>query len=135
MAQMSFGTGTRFSSGAEAAECGRRGGIRSGEVRRQRRMLAEAARAVLSMPLEAGDLSEMQDLRACADANLTVAEASAVAIARKALAGDVEAARFLRDTSGEKPNDRVEVSADVAEASKDIRRMIEAAKERDARRP
>ena len=77
----------------------------------------------------------MQDLRACADANLTVAEASAVAIARKALAGDVEAARFLRDTSGEKPNDRVEVSADVAEASKDIRRMIEAAKERDARRP
>lgn len=45
-----LGRETQFRSGEEAAEAGRRGGIRSGEVRRAKRNARQAAQRLLSMP-------------------------------------------------------------------------------------
>ena len=95
--------------------------------------MQEIARIVLDMPLEPGEVEEIEGLsfEDCPDANLTLGQAAVLAVAKKAKRGDVQALVFLRDTAGEKPVDKVEVSSDVAAAAKGIREMIAAAKERE----
>lgn len=114
-------------------ESARKAGKASAKARRERKAMSEIARIVLDMPLEAGDLEEIEGLsfEDYPDANLTLGQAAVLAVAKKAKRGDVQALMFLRDTAGEKPVEKVEVSGDVAEAAKGIRAMIEAAKERD----
>lgn len=114
-------------------ESARKAGKASAKARRERKAMSEIARIVLDMPLEAGDLKEIEGLsfEDYPDANLTLGQAAVLAVAKKAKRGDVQALMFLRDTAGEKPVEKVEVSGDVAEAAKGIRAMIEAAKERD----
>ena len=105
----------------------------SAAKRRERKAMQEIARIVLDMPLEPGEVEEIEGLsfEDCPDANLTLGQAAVLAVAKKAKRGDVQALVFLRDTAGEKPVDKVEVSSDVAAAAKGIREMIAAAKERE----
>lgn len=114
-------------------ESARKAGKASGKARRERKAMQEIARIVLDMPLEAGDLKDIEGLtfEDYPDANLTLGQAAVLAVAKKAKRGDVQALQFLRDTAGEKPVEKVEVSGDVAEAAKSIRAMIAAAKEKD----
>ena len=116
----------------QAREQGRRGGKASAKKRAERKAMQEIARIALDMPLEQGELSDMEGLafEDYPDANLTLGQAAVLAVAKKAKRGDVAALQFLRDTAGEKPVDKVEVSGDVAAAAKGIREMIAAAKER-----
>ena len=108
-------------------------GKASAAKRRERKAMQEIARIVLDMPLEPGEVEEIEGLsfEDCPDANLTLGQAAVLAVAKKAKRGDVQALVFLRDTAGEKPVDKVEVSSDVAAAAKGIREMIAAAKERE----
>lgn len=86
----------------EAREMGRRGGIASGEARRQRRLLRETLGDLMTADYAADDVrSQLNALGIQVDAQ----SASMFAILRKAMAGDVEAARFIRDTLGEKPTE------------------------------
>ena len=64
-------------------------------------------------------------------ANLTVAHAALLVQAKKAMGGDARALQFLRDTAGEQPVERVEVSGDVAAAAADIGAMVERLKKGD----
>lgn len=114
-------------------ESASKAGKASGKARRERKAMAEIARIVLDMPLEAGDMEEIEGLtfEDYPDANLTLGQAAVLAVAKKAKRGDVQSLMFLRDTAGEKPVEKVEVSGDVAEAAKGIREMIAAAKERE----
>lgn len=114
-------------------ESARKAGKASGKARRERKAMQEIARIVLDMPLESGDLKDIEGLtfEDYPDANLTLGQAAVLAVAKKAKRGDVQALQFLRDTAGEKPVEKVEVSGDVAEAAKSIRAMIAAAKEKD----
>ena len=57
--------------------------------------------------------------------NLTIEQLSLLAIANKAKGGDIAALTFLRDTAGEKPVERVEVSTDVSKAEAEIRAMLD----------
>ena len=83
-------------STAEAQAWGRKGGIASGAARREKRTL----RAVLEVLLD----------RKLDGSSLTGREAVAVALFEKAMSGDVKAFQELRDTVGEKPVDKQELS-------------------------
>lgn len=72
-----------------ARECGRLGGIKSGESRRARRTLAEELRAILS------------------DGNNQ--ERMCVALYEKAVSGDIKAVRCIADIIGELGAQKVEV--------------------------
>lgn len=104
----------RVPTSAEAREIGRKGGIASGAARRHKASITEAVHACL-----AGRISDEQMIDKLSDLGLelTYADAIALRMADKAANGDVEAARFVRDTNGEKPTDKHEVRADLADLS------------------
>ena len=71
-----------------------KGGRASGEARRAKKQFQEAVLAILETP----------------DAEGTVLERIVAAQVERALKGDTRAFEVLRDTSGEKPTDKVEAS-------------------------
>lgn len=87
------GAATRFKSGEEAVENGRKGGIASGEAKRRRKTLKEE----LLLMLENEDV---QRSVAAALINEAIEGNNAGSVAR--------AFETIRDTIGEKPIDRVE---------------------------
>ena len=78
----------------EASERGKMGGKKSGEARRQKKALRERLAALLET--KHGDVD--------------TADALALALIEKGLAGDVRAFEVIRDTIGEKPTDKVETT-------------------------
>ena len=81
---------TQFRTGNEQVEIARKGGIASGEARREKRLFRDAIEKKLGASLD------------------EIIEAMIV----KASSGDVQATTFLRDTIGEKPTDKVEADID-----------------------
>lgn len=79
----------------EQREIQTRGGVNSGEARREKSLLKKAFKALL----------EMQDEDSPAGSNITNAMAIALAHLKKAKKGDVQSSIFVRDTAGEKPVD------------------------------
>ena len=90
----------------EAREKGRNGGIKSGEARRRKRDMREAAKLLLDMPI-----SKNQQTMKAVLSSLGVPEEDAdyrmgvmAAMLLQAANGNVNAATFLRDTAGDNPN-------------------------------
>lgn len=84
----------------EARERGAKGGKRSGEARAEKKRLRECLEAILDGEIEI-------------DGNkVTVTEAMAATAVRAALRGDWKAWELVRDTSGQKPVEKV-VAAEV----------------------
>lgn len=85
------------------------GGRKSGEVRRRKKNLREVTRALL----EASALPDTDPelLAALEAAGLDKDNQGVMMLAamRKAEAGDIEASRFVRDTSGQAPSQQVEL--------------------------
>lgn len=93
-------------------EAASRGGKASVQAKKRKRLMRDALRDILDAELcgAAPDEAEIIALlSAMGVENPTNADAVALATARKALMGDVEAARFVRDTAGEKPAEAVEI--------------------------
>lgn len=86
----------------EARERGRKGGIASGIARREKKTFRATLEALLDRKLDGS--------------SLTGREAVAVALFEKAMSGDVKAFQELRDTVGEKPVDKQELSGPDGEA-------------------
>nr|DAQ90404.1 MAG TPA: hypothetical protein [Caudoviricetes sp.] len=86
----------------EASERGRKGGIASGIARREKKTFRATLELLLDRKLEGS--------------SLTGREAVAVALFEKAMSGDVKAFQELRDTVGEKPVDKQELSGPDGEA-------------------
>lgn len=82
------------------------GGKRSGEVRRLKRTQADILRQILA--LEERD-PERRELLISMGLDGNVADSINIAVTDKAKAGDVEAARYVRDTIGEKPREGLEL--------------------------
>ena len=78
---------------SEARERGRKGGIKSGEVRRERKTLKEE----LIVLLQQGNTQEKISL----------------ALLEKAMNGDTKAYEIIRDTIGEKPKENIDVSGQI----------------------
>lgn len=114
----------------QARERGKKGGQASAKKRKERKQMQEVAKIVLDMPIEPGEVTDLEGItfEDYPDVNLTVGELAVLAVAKKARKGDVAALTFLRDTAGEKPIEKVEVSGDITAATEDIKKMIAAAK-------
>lgn len=97
----------------EAREYGRRGGVKSGEARRERKALRECLDILLREKVSGDDGKKH-----------TRADMISAALIEKALTGDVRAFEAIRDTVGEKPAERVmhaEVDPDAISA---VERMV-----------
>ena len=107
---------TQFESGREAAESGKLGGIASGKARREKKAMKDTLATLLAMPLKDGvshDIDEIKSIASLNGKNITVQEAIMLAQVKKAVKGDTRAAEFIRDSSGNKLKEGLELSGEV----------------------
>ena len=111
----------------EASKMGAKGGKASGKARREKKMLKDALSVGLSIALSGEQSDELGDLD-FADAlnapGLSMLDKIAVAMIAEAANGNVQAAAFIRDTIGEKPAEKIDVSADIAAAKKGVADIV-----------
>lgn len=84
----------------------RRGGVASGEARRRRKALREALYCLLDADIE-------QDGQ-----TMLGVDAVALAVFTKALAGDIRAAEFLRDSTDGRPRLQVDVGRGISDEAR-----------------
>ena len=93
-----IGANTRFKAGKQQAKIARQGAIASAAVRKEKRTMREIAEIILSKNVTTSDGIG------------TVKYAGLAKVIDKALKGNLPAAEFIRDTIGEKPTDKQEVT-------------------------
>lgn len=93
----------RTLSPSEAREYGRRGGVRSGEVRRERKAIRQALEEALSMPCEVDGME------------LSNVEAIAASMVNEAKGGNVRAFVEIRNTVDGMPTQRIETAPAISE--------------------
>lgn len=96
-----IGAKTRFKAGKKQAEIARQGAIASIVVRREKRTMREIAEIILSKDVMTSD------------GVVTGKYAVLAKVIDKALKGDLQAATFIRDTIGEKPSDKQEITGNL----------------------
>lgn len=97
---------------AEQREIAKMGGIASGKARRERKAMKETLESLLSMPMDAGKAADIDTIRnyaALNGKNITVQEAIMLAQIKKAMDGDTKAAEYVRDTIGQKPDNKMNI--------------------------
>ena len=111
----------------EAKKNGHKGGVASGKARREKRKMRERVEFLLSLPFpdnltskDGRNIKDTMKMLGMDDEDLDNGMAITIAMYNEALKGNVKASTFLRDTSGEKPVDKVEVTKDTDEAIKDM---------------
>lgn len=103
-------------SKSEAREKGKAGGIASGKARREKKAMKETLETLLAMALNDDvitDLEEIQSVASLKGKNITVQEAIMLKQIQKAMKGDTRAAEYVRDTSGNKPKEGLELSGNI----------------------
>ncbi|WP_072500354.1 hypothetical protein [Olsenella phocaeensis] len=111
----------------ERRELSRKGAEATNRKRRERRDMRETFRAMLDMPMRPGGTTTASTLEGMGGKNMTVGQAIALSVLRKALDGDVRAAEFIRDTSGQRPSDRVELTTPSRESADEFSRLLDGA--------
>lgn len=103
-----------------ASECGKKGAKRTQEVKRQKKAMREQLQTLLSLPVK--DKTRKKDIKSLGLETEDIDNQAAllVSVFKKALRGDVEAARFIRDTIGEGPTSKIDVSAETLKTADDI---------------
>lgn len=105
--------GKVIQAGEEARELGKKGGIKSGEVRRARRTLREELTDLLTEEITDKNGRRMQTQKAIS-----------ASMIKQALTGSTKAFELIRDTIGEKPVEKV-MLAEVDQATIDeVEKMI-----------
>ena len=90
----------------ERVECAKNAGLASGRARRLRRTQADILRQILALPAQDPARRELL-IKMGLEGN--IADSINISVAEKAERGDVEAARYVRDTIGEKPREGLEL--------------------------
>ena len=106
----------RTPSREEARERGAKGGVASGKARREKKAMKETLEMLLSMSLEDGqavDMKDIQSIAAIKGKNISVQEAIMLAQIKRAIKGDTRAAEFIRDASGNKLPDGLNVNGNI----------------------
>ena len=96
----------------ELRERAKKGGIASGKARREKKALKETLEELLAMPIKDGksdDIEKIKSIAGIKDKNITIQEAIMVAMLNKAAKGDVRAAEYVRDTIGQKPDNKMNI--------------------------
>ena len=109
----------------ELSKMGKKGAAKSKETKRRKREIRETLLDLLAMPMKPGKLSEASTISGLTGKNVTASEAMALAMLTQALEGDVRAAEFVRDSSGQKPVQQMEVSANAKEASAAFKSLLD----------
>jgi hypothetical protein len=99
----------------EARQISRNGGIKSGKVRREKKLLKEIVNELLD--------SEIQTK----DGPMNAGAAISMAQLRKALQGDAKAYEVLRDTAGQKPVEKILISDVSTDVMSEIDDLVNAA--------
>lgn len=110
----------------EQKRIARKGGKKSGEARRQKRMMKDTLQMLLDLTLKDGDATNPESIKSLADisnANLTVDQAILFAQIKKAVKGDTQSAVFIRDTSGNKLAEEVKVG-EIDDTIKEIEKYV-----------
>lgn len=100
-----------------------KGGKASAAKRRERKALKESLGVALDIALSGKvdtDLSKIDFADALQAEGLSMQDKIAVAMIAEAANGNVRAAEFIRDTMGEKPVEKLDITGDIAQAEKDI---------------
>ena len=100
----------------ELRERARKGGVASGKARREKKAMRETLELLLSMALKDGSVANIEKIKSIASLNgknITVQDAIMLKQIQKAMKGDTRAAEYIRDTSGNKPKESVEMSGTV----------------------
>ena len=109
----------------ERKELATKAGIASGVARRKKRNMQQFAEIILGMAMKNGEVHTVEDIQSIADLkgkNLTVDQAIILKQVEKALKGDLKSAEFVRDTSGQKPVEKV---ADVTNDTDELKNILE----------
>ena len=92
-------------------------GKASAEANRQRKEMKEMIQDIFAVGIKKGKVYEgIKSLDDAKGKNLTVGQALILAQVKKAMTGDTRAMEFLRDTMGEKPTNKQEVTAKIVES-------------------
>lgn len=97
-----------------ASEYGKLGAKKSAEVRRKKRDMRETLEVLLSMKLDDGKQKRLEDFKGFHDItkidNITVEERIMVNLVKRAMSGDLEAIKLIREQIGQKPKDELEIT-------------------------
>jgi hypothetical protein len=85
----------------EQKEITRKGGIKSGEVRREKAQLKSAIKVVLSLPVKSPKVKKMLEDMGIPEADIDNAVLPAIGLFKKACKGDPAAVRLLAELNGE----------------------------------
>lgn len=94
-------------------EYGRQGGKKTKAEYKTSRALKDVFEIILNLSLSNGrvyDVAEVKSLAKLKGRNMSVKEAIGVVTIQKALKGDMKAIEMIRDTIGEKPTDKIDIT-------------------------
>lgn len=100
----------------KAREIGRKGGIASGKAKKQRKNMKEALNMLLSLDVKSSKAREQLRQLGIEDEDMTNEMAMMVAMFTKAMKGDRGCAEFIRDTSGQKPKENLNIDFEKSQA-------------------
>ena len=114
----------------ERSKWGKIGAEKSIEVRRQRKEMRETLDVLLKMPMKKGKVYDAEDIKCFAELkgkNISIDQAMMVCLIQRALKGDLSAIAMVRDTVGEKPAEKVEVTKNPFDelTADELRKLIE----------
>ena len=92
----------------ERRELAKKAGKASGEARRKKKSMREAAKMLLELPIKSKDLRRNLELLGIDSSEATYETAIMVAMMREAMKGNVKAAVFCREMLGEDPRIRIQ---------------------------
>lgn len=110
----------------EVKEIAARGGRKSGETRRRKRAAKEILDTMLAAQLSGDSIDSILDgaKEVLGDDN-SLYSVMLAKIAQEACKGNVQAATFIRDTAGDKPTDKQEVTTTVTETDLELVKAVE----------
>lgn len=91
----------------EARQRGRAGGLKSGEVRRNKKTMRETLQSALNLELDAKKLEELGADMELMNGERSVLSAIVASTIREAINGDPRAIQFVRDSIGEAPKQEI----------------------------
>lgn len=109
----------------EQREKARKGGIASGEARRRKKTMKEQLDLLLSLPLKNPKARKLIENLGVNPDEIDNQMAISIAIMDKALKGSETAFNTIRDTLGEKPNEKIEHSGEVTVNYEELIKEIE----------
>lgn len=118
---------------AEQRKIAREGGKASGKARREKKAMKDTLGTLLTMSLKEGTITDIEKITNVASLkglNISVQEAIMLAQIQKALKGDTKAAEYIRDTSGNKLKDGLELSGGINNpfaglSTKELKKLVD----------